>query len=164
MNLYIISFQKIHICFFFTVDELGNGHTDRQCTQKRTLYQCIISVISPRPYPVPETERVITARKRSLGQSNIFTSVCDSFCSQGEGGVMMSIPVLSWTAHPPNQQAGGTHPTGMLSLLNVCHYINSPRFFSADTYHPVEAAFQHLHWHPICPSQSNPLFWQVSDK
>ena len=124
MNLKIISFQKGHICFlfFFTVDELGNGHTDRQCTQKRTLYQCIISVISPLPYPAPETERVITARKRSLGQSNIFTSVCNSFCSQGEGGVMMSIPVLSWTAHlPPNQQAGGTHPTG--------HYIKSQRFF-----------------------------------
>ena len=82
---------------------------------------------------------------------------------------MMSIPVLSWTAHPthpqPPQSTGGWYASYWnVSLLNVCHYINTPRFFSADTYHPVEAAFQHLHWHPICPSQSNPLFWQVSDK
>ena len=27
---------------------------------------------------------VVTARKRSLGQGNIFTTVCQSFCSQGE--------------------------------------------------------------------------------
>ena len=26
---------------------------------------------------------IITARKRSLGQGNIFTSVCQEFCSQG---------------------------------------------------------------------------------
>ena len=30
---------------------------------------------------------VITARKRSLGQGNIFRSVCPSFCPQGGGGV-----------------------------------------------------------------------------
>ena len=28
---------------------------------------------------------IITARKRSLGQGNIFTSVCQEFCSQGDG-------------------------------------------------------------------------------
>ena len=31
------------------------------------------------------TEGVITARKRSLGQCNIFTSVCHSFCPRGGG-------------------------------------------------------------------------------
>ena len=29
---------------------------------------------------------VITARKRSLGQGNIFTNVCHSFCPRGRGG------------------------------------------------------------------------------
>ena len=29
----------------------------------------------------------ITARKRSLGQGNIFIGVCQEFCSQGGGGV-----------------------------------------------------------------------------
>ena len=36
------------------------------------------------------------ARKRSLGQGNVFASVCvcQSFCSQGEEGLcMMSLPV-----------------------------------------------------------------------
>ena len=30
---------------------------------------------------------IFTARKRSLGQGNIFTSVCQEICSQGAGGV-----------------------------------------------------------------------------
>ena len=32
-------------------------------------------------------DSIITARKRSLGQGNIFTSVCQEFCSWGVGGV-----------------------------------------------------------------------------
>ena len=31
-------------------------------------------------------KHIITARKRSLGQGNVFTPVCQSFCSQGGGG------------------------------------------------------------------------------
>ena len=39
--------------------------------------------------------RINTARKRSLGQGNIFTCMCQSFCSQGRGAglCMMSLPV-----------------------------------------------------------------------
>ena len=66
---------------------------------------------------------VITVRKRSLRQCNIFRSVCQSFCPQG-GGVMMSLAVMDSTTPrqhlpnpPPGQQAVGTHPTGMLSCL-----------------------------------------------
>ena len=41
----------------------------------------------------------ITARKQSLGQGNIFTGMCKSFCSQGGGGLcMMSLPI--WLPGP----------------------------------------------------------------
>ena len=43
---------------------------------------------------------IFTARKRSLGQGNIFTSVCHSFCPRGGEGL-----------HPGG---GGLHPGGVL--------------------------------------------------
>ena len=82
-----------------------------------------------------------TALKRSfLGQGNVFTPVCQSFCSQGEGMLwchflLTAYPPLDSTTptddstlppdstqtapppaqHPlPGQQADSTHPTGML--------------------------------------------------
>ena len=37
---------------------------------------------------------IFTAHKRSLGQGNVFTGMCQSFCSQGAGGLcMMSLSV-----------------------------------------------------------------------
>ena len=42
---------------------------------------------------------LITARKLSLVQGNIFTGMCQSFCPGGEGGLfMMSLPV--WLPGP----------------------------------------------------------------
>ena len=35
---------------------------------------------------------MITARKQSLAQGNVFTSVCQSFCSQGEGSLSDCLP------------------------------------------------------------------------
>ena len=35
---------------------------------------------------------MITARKQSLAQGNVFTSVCQSFCSQGEGSLSGCLP------------------------------------------------------------------------
>ena len=82
------------------------------------------------------TRCVFTARKRSLGQGNIFIGVCQEFCSQGgawsRGGVPgLGVPgpggACSWEGEcsqgvpggdPPHQTAtaaGGTHPTGMHS-------------------------------------------------
>ena len=90
----------------------------------------------------------ITARKRSFGQGNIFSSVCQEFCSRG--GVPEQVPPgqvhpqagtppgqvppgectppgrYTPTRYPPGavhagrygQQAGGTHPTEMHSC---CH-------------------------------------------
>ena len=39
----------------------------------------------------------VTARKQSLGQGNVFTPVCQYFCSQVEGRAMMSLPVMKST-------------------------------------------------------------------
>ena len=77
----------------------------------RILLECIL-VICPSVYVFCQEQKyVITTRKRSLGQGNVFTPVCDSFCSRG-GGVK-GIPPLG------RSQAGGTHPTGMHSCINV---------------------------------------------
>ena len=64
---------------------------------------------------------ITTARKLSLGQGNIFTSVCHSFCSRG-GGRWVCIQG-GGSASPSDttgygQQAGGMHPTGMHSCLS----------------------------------------------
>ena len=53
-----------------------------------------------------------TARKRSLEQGNIFTSVCQEFCSQG--GVWSRGCVET-------PRDGGMHPTGM----HPCSYFSS---------------------------------------
>ena len=81
-----------------------------------------------------------TARKRSLGQGNIFRSVCQEFCPQG-GLPQCMLGNPPWEQAPPEQPpqeqappppgpgtpppaehagrygqwAGGTHPTGMQS-------------------------------------------------
>ena len=86
---------------------------------------------------------VFTARKRSLGQGNIFSSVCQEFCTWGGLSQCMlgyhippgadllppeqTPPGTSppGSRHPPcavhagryGQQAGGMHPTGMQSCL-----------------------------------------------
>ena len=64
-----------------------------------------------------------TASKRSLGQGNIFTSVCQEFCSVGGGvpgpwgGLLPVGGYLVETPPPTVTAAGGTHPTGMHSCL-----------------------------------------------
>ena len=65
---------------------------------------------------------IITARKRSLGQGNIFTSVCQEFCSGG--GCL----VRGGCGDPPGTAtaAGGTHPTGMHSCLRKVCVANCP--------------------------------------
>ena len=48
---------------------------------------------------------LITARKRSLGQGNIFSSACQEFCSQrGSTSVHAGIPHPSPGADPPPQK------------------------------------------------------------
>ena len=83
---------------------------------------------------------IITARKRSLGQGNIFSSVCQEFCSQGgSASVHAGIPssqelappweqtppradtpqeqTLPWSRHPPEQTT--------LPLHSACWEIQS---------------------------------------
>ena len=82
-----------------------------------------------------ENNRVFTARKRSLGQGNIFIGVCQEFCSQGAcfhpGGVLPPRGGLSpgrgassqggaWWRPPGTATAAcGMHPTGMHSCYDV---------------------------------------------
>ena len=47
---------------------------------------------------------IFTARKRSLGQGNIFRSVCQEFCPQGEGLPQCMLgyhPLPPRSRHPP---------------------------------------------------------------
>ena len=50
---------------------------------------------------------VITARKRNLGQGNIFIGVCQEFCSQGAVGVCLS---ACWDTPPREQTPMPPHP------------------------------------------------------
>ena len=77
-----------------------------------------------------ECSVVITARKRSLGQYNVFTPVCRSFCSEG-GGERGYCPAqldpesdTPWTQRqtPPGRdgtEAGGS-PECILVLTSIC--------------------------------------------
>ena len=61
--------------------------------------QCIVS-INYRP-------------QRSCGQGNIFTPVCHSFCSQGEGVCHSACwDTTPRSRHPPEQTPSGPHPPG----------------------------------------------------
>ena len=92
---------------------------------------------------------LFTARKRSLGEGNIFRSVCQEFCPQWGGGEVClsacwdTLPgpgTSPGPGTPPGagtprdqaprraehagrygQRAGGTHPTGMQSCLLVVY-------------------------------------------
>ena len=58
---------------------------------------------------------IFTARKRSLGQGNIFTSVCQELCSQGAAssrGVWSGESLLSGVSFP-----GGSGPRGFWCLF-----------------------------------------------
>ena len=61
------------------------------------------------------TSTIITARKRSLGQGNIFSSVCQEFCSQGEYlGRYTPGRYTPRQVHPPGQvhPPRQVHPLG----------------------------------------------------
>ena len=58
---------------------------------------------------------MFTARKRSLGQGNIFTPVCHSIHG---GGVPGPGGCAWWRPPGAATAAGGTHPSGMHSCFN----------------------------------------------
>ena len=73
----------------------GRAWQERRPLQRavRILLECIL---------------VITARKRSLGQGNIFSSVCQEFCTQWGGGSQHALQVVSQHAlQVVSQQAWG---------------------------------------------------------
>ena len=51
---------------------------------------------------------IVIAHKRSLGQGNVFTPVCDSVHKEG-------VSVQGGSLSRDGGRAGGTHPTGMHS-------------------------------------------------
>ena len=73
------------------------------------------------------SDSIVTARKRSFGQGNIFTSVCQEFCLRG--GLLHCMlgypPPLARQTPPPcavhagryGQQVGSMHSTGMQSCF-----------------------------------------------
>ena len=57
---------------------------------------------------------IITARKRSLGQGNIFRSVCQEFCPPGGGSTWAGTPPSRYTPrtrYPPGRYPPGTRCT-----------------------------------------------------
>ena len=70
---------------------------------------------------------MFTARKRSLGQGNIFRRVCQEFCPQWGGVWSRGVPGLGgvWSrgggGDPPRTAtaSGGTHPTGIHSCIYI---------------------------------------------
>ena len=67
---------------------------------------------------------IFTARKRSLGQGNIFRSVCQEFCPQGRGSTSAGTP--------PRDQAGTPHRTRYTPLTRQLHPQGPGRYTPLD--------------------------------
>ena len=94
---------------------------------------------------------IFTSRKRSLGQGNVFTSMCHSVHRGGgrPGGLGRLPRSRSPRSRPPrqtlpgcrppgiHQQAGGTHPTGMHSCCTQFQSRQTQRLYSSDAPEPV---------------------------
>ena len=106
------------------------------------------------------TSGLVTARKQSLGQGNIFRSVCQEFCSQGGS----TRPGTPWEqVHPPDQvhpPGPGTPPDQVHPCSTVTKYtpwdqvhppgpVNSPRRGTPqDHVHPLGPGTSH--WSSAC--------------
>ena len=62
---------------------------------------------------------IFTARKRSLGQGNIFIGVCQEFCSRGGGGVCSRGG--AWWRFPPDGYCCGRYASYWNAFL-YCKY------------------------------------------
>ena len=77
---------------------------------------------------------LITARKRSLGQGNVFTPVCPA------NPHLPGRPPPGYRPPPGiHQQAGGTHPTEIYSCLYFFYFSNCEMPFPAATKHTCKA-------------------------
>ena len=104
ITLRVCPFESLFPCHFSTI------------FFNNTTYAFLGSVIIRKTLQI-----LVTTRKRSLGQGNIFTPV---ILSTGGGGVGRYTPGTRYTplravhAGRYGQQAGGTHPTGMHSCFH----------------------------------------------
>ena len=122
--------HDISLVRYVTAAPLEPVYTECQC-------QCCNGTCSLIATPF-WSNSIVTTRKRSLGQGNVFTGICHSFCPQGglhpggglhlrgcaSGGLHPEGVCLQWGLGRPcpsttgyNQQAGGTHPTGIHSCF-----------------------------------------------
>ena len=82
--------------------EKGGGHT-----KAASLLHAARKSMS---YPVKlSLPNIFTSRKRSLGQGNVFTPVCQSFCSQGR----RVWPIACWDTFPRVDTSLGRHPSSL---------------------------------------------------
>ena len=92
----------------------------------------VSSSISYSPPPNRSTQRLVeifTARKRSLGQGNIFISVCQEFCSQG-GSTWAGTPPGRHTpplGKPPRQTSPGQTPPWQTPPRQTPPWADTPR-------------------------------------
>ena len=104
----VVSLQRKHGIF----EKLGSGNSTRWLGLERLLLGARAhaqSFCTPPACQCKKFKQIITTRKRSLGQGNIFRSVCQEFC-RGGGVVVL---VLSQHAlqvvsqHALQQVSGG---------------------------------------------------------
>ena len=68
---------------------------------------------------------VVTARKRSLGQGNIFSSVCQEFCSQGRG-VPGQVPPWAGTPQAGTPLEAGAPPGQVHPQAGTSRWAGTP--------------------------------------
>ena len=87
-----------------TVPDLSEAITKGKClfykSKKLTTHLILISMCFL-------FSRLITTRKRGLGQGNIFTSVCHSFCPQKGGGICIQGVCIRGSLHLGRSPFGG---------------------------------------------------------
>ena len=91
----------------------------------------------------------ITARKWSLGQGNVFRSVCQSFWGSASSGVVQNPP-------PAIRKAGGTHPTGMLSCYRPQTRFAKVMFLHVSVILSTGGVYLSAWWDTLPPGKADP--------
>ena len=93
----------------------------RLCENHRNLEFLIFATHLGKFKTMRNIFRLFTARKRSLGQGNIFIGVCQEFCSRGGGHLTSRHPSLEQTPHradpPVTKYTARSRPPPGLSTL-----------------------------------------------
>ena len=90
-------------------------HMARPCKQIYLMGDYVFVFYRYRTVFQQITVEIFTARKRSLGQGNIFIGVCQEFCSRG--GWYPSMHCRWYPSMPCSRPSGGSAPEGGCGLL-----------------------------------------------